>query len=38
MAVLIALTSFLTILSGLSGYLFPEVRDVEKRIPDHDIR
>jgi DHA3 family macrolide efflux protein-like MFS transporter len=36
MAVLIALTSFLTILSGLSGYLFPEVRDVEKRIPDHD--
>ncbi len=36
MAVLIVLASLLTMISGLSGYLFPVVRNVEKIIPDHD--
>jgi DHA3 family macrolide efflux protein-like MFS transporter len=36
MAVMLLFFSLLVVLVGLSGYLFPAVRDVEKIIPDHD--
>jgi DHA3 family macrolide efflux protein-like MFS transporter len=36
MAVLVVLGSFFVAVVGFSGYLFPVIRDVEKRIPDYD--
>ncbi|MGB9834703.1 MAG: MFS transporter [bacterium] len=38
MALLITLMGLLVVLVGLSGYLIPAVRDVEKIIPDHDVQ
>ncbi|HOV63276.1 MAG TPA: MFS transporter [Spirochaetia bacterium] len=37
MAFLIALNGLLTACIGFLGYAFSSVRDVEKRIPDHDL-
>ncbi|MEI6309282.1 MAG: MFS transporter [bacterium] len=37
MAVMLLLFSLLVVLVGLSGYLFPAIRDVEKIIPDYDM-
>jgi DHA3 family macrolide efflux protein-like MFS transporter len=36
MALMFVLTGLLAALTGLSGYLFPVVRNAEDILPDHD--
>jgi hypothetical protein len=36
MAVMFLISGMLGVLVGVAGYLFPLVRDVEDRLPDHD--
>lgn len=37
MAAILALTGLVTAAIGLAGYLFPNVREVETRLPDHEL-
>lgn len=37
MAAILALTGLITAAIGLAGYLFPDVREVETRLPDHEL-
>jgi hypothetical protein len=37
MGLLFVVTGVLAALAGLSGYLFPAVRDVEEILPDHEV-
>lgn len=36
MAMMIFLFNLLVVISGLSGYLFPAIRNAERILPDHD--
>jgi DHA3 family macrolide efflux protein-like MFS transporter len=36
MAVMMAIAGVLTILTLMSGYVFPVIRNMERDLPDHD--